>query len=85
MTDVQDQLNEVYRELAELNNTIEQHVTIAIRYVTLCTLLCHIVPYCVLCYVHHFDSVVSCYPLLCTLYSTVVCSAVMLSFPICAA
>ena len=49
VTDVQDQLDEVYRGLVELNNIIEQHVIIAIQYVTLCTLLCHIVPYCVLC------------------------------------
>ena len=71
MTDVKDLFDEIYKQFVELNDIINQHVSMAIQYVV-CVMSC-CPPYCVLCYVMLSPTVycrVS--PLLCTVLCHVV-------------
>ena len=49
VTDVQDMFDEVYKQFVELNDIINQHVSMAIQYVVRVMSCCP--PYCVLCHV----------------------------------
>ena len=44
MHEVQDQFDDIYKQYVELNDIIDQHVSIVIRYVIITPVLCHIVP-----------------------------------------
>ena len=59
MTDVKDLFDEIYKQFVELNDIINQHVSMAIQYVV-CVMSC-CPPYCVLCHVMLSPYCVLCY------------------------
>ena len=44
MHEVQDQFDDIYKQYVELNDIIDQHVSMVIRYVIITPVLHHIVP-----------------------------------------